>query len=134
MPACGASLETYFLFGVGLCRVAGGAKRLKVVVVVIPGTSGVVYVVYFEGAGGGSTVLAGVFVAVEYVFAGCGGDVFGTVCPRHRLFTALRDRENPGRVVGFLSGVLFHTRAYHILGGCLSSRGGYLFTRCCLRR
>ena len=101
---------------------------------VVAGAACVVYVVHFEWSVFAATVLAGVVVAVEYVFAGCGGDVFGTGCPRHRLFTTLRDREDPGRVVGFLSGVLFHTRAYHILGGCLSSRGGYLFTRCCLRR
>lgn len=100
---------------------------------VVVGAALVVDVVNFQ-VFSAAALSALVAVSVEDSFAGGGGDVFGAVCPRHRLFTAFWDRENPGRGGGVLSGVLFHTRAYHILGGCLSSRGGYLFTRCCLRR
>lgn len=79
---------------------ASGAECLEVGVLVVVGASRVVYVVYFEWGVIVAALGALVTVTRQDAFAGGGGDVFGAVCPRHRLLTAFVDRENPQLLLG----------------------------------
>lgn len=60
----------------GLCVVAGSAKELEVVVLVVAEAAGVVDVVHVEWRCCCPAMLAGVLVSCEDAFAGCSGDVF----------------------------------------------------------
>lgn len=60
----------------GLCVVAGSAKELEVVALVVAEAAGVVDVVHVEWRCCCPAMLAGVLVSCEDAFAGCSGDVF----------------------------------------------------------
>lgn len=85
------ALEPYLFAGscccrlaLGLCVVAGSAKELEVVVLVVAEAAGVVDVVHVERWCCCPAVLAGALVSCEDAFAGCCGDVFVVaVFPNH---------------------------------------------------
>ena len=64
------------------------AECLEVVVLAVVGAAAIVDVVDFKGCRCGVMVAAagaGVCVAVEYSMSGCGGYMFGSVVPSHRV-------------------------------------------------
>lgn len=101
---------------------------MEVGVLVVVGASRVVYVVYFEWGVIAAALGALVTITRQDAFAGGGGDVFGAVCPHHRLLTALLlDREDPRREVGVpVRGLVSHASISQFGGLFVKSRGVFI--------